>query len=75
MEALGLELAGTRPIGGARHTVVNRRVEVAIFRANRRTSGSDGSSRAGRWFLPDELGDAALPTLTRKIAAAGLTPG
>ncbi len=75
MEALGLELAGTRPIGGARHTVVNPRVQVAIFRANRRTSGSDGSSRAGRWFLPDELGDAALPTLTRKIAAAGLTPG
>jgi A/G-specific adenine glycosylase len=71
---LGLELVDSGPIGSARHAVVNRRIDISIFRACR-VSGPGRASSAGRWFLPRELDDAAVPTLTRKIAAAGFRPG
>lgn len=73
---LGLELDASSPIGTARHTVVNRRIEIFVFRAGRAQRPAPGSDRrAGRWFLPAELAGAAVPTLTRKIAAAGLRRG
>jgi len=66
---LGLELAGQPPIGRARHTVVNRRLEIAIYRAQ--ATGGNGSLVPGaRWFRFAELAAAAIPTLTRKIALA-----
>jgi A/G-specific adenine glycosylase len=78
IEELGLELAPAPPIGRARHAVVNRRIDIAVFRAHR-AGPVEASSRRGpdrmRWFLPGELDTAAVPTLTRKIAAAGLRPG
>ncbi|HEV8609622.1 MAG TPA: NUDIX domain-containing protein [Thermoanaerobaculia bacterium] len=72
---LGLELDSARPIGSARHTVVNRRIEISVFRARRGNGDRAPARGAARWFLARELDDAALPTLTRKIAAAGLRPG
>lgn len=73
---LGLELCPAPPIGNARHTVVNRRIEISVFRADRARHPVAGLDRdAGRWFLPGDLASAAVPTLTRKIAAAGLGAG
>jgi A/G-specific adenine glycosylase len=72
--ALGLEVSASPAIGSARHTVVNRRIEISVFRADR-VSRPGARTDAGRWFLPGELADAAVPTLTRKIAAAGLRRG
>jgi hypothetical protein len=54
--------------------VVNRRLEISVFRA-RRSGRSRPAGKDARWFLPQELGAAAVPTLTRKIAAAGMRPG
>jgi A/G-specific adenine glycosylase len=78
IEELGLELAPAPPIGRARHAVVNRRLDISVFRAHRARPVAAASGRRGdgsRWFLPGELDTAAVPTLTRKIAAAGLRPG
>ncbi|HEY6066246.1 MAG TPA: NUDIX domain-containing protein [Thermoanaerobaculia bacterium] len=72
---LGLELDSGTAIGSARHTVVNRRIEISVFRARRGDVRPAAVARGSRWFLPRELDGAALPTLTRKIAAAGLQPG
>ena len=73
---LGLELCPAPPIGSARHTVVNRRIEISVFRAEPARRPVAGLDRdAGRWFLPGDLASAAIPTLTRKIAAAGLGAG
>jgi len=69
LEELDLVLSGSPPIGRARHAVVNRRIEITVFPARARATGAAGSEPA-RWFLPGELENAAVPTLTRKIAAA-----
>ncbi|HEX5134952.1 MAG TPA: NUDIX domain-containing protein [Thermoanaerobaculia bacterium] len=71
---LGLELSSFPAIASARHTVVNRRIEIAVFRAKGDESPGRGR-RDARWFRPRELDAAAVPTLTRKIAAAGLGAG
>jgi adenine-specific DNA glycosylase len=68
---LGLVLPRSAAIGRARHAVVNRRIEIAVFRA-RPVGGASIGPEASRWFLPAELEGAAVPTLTRKIAAAAL---
>ena len=67
---LGLRLSSDRGIGAARHAVVNRRIEIQVFQAVRST-GPRSQSPDARWFRREELADAAVPTLTRKIAAAG----
>jgi A/G-specific adenine glycosylase len=70
---LDLVLSRSPPIGRARHAVVNRRIEITVFQARARSTGAVGFGRdAARWFLPAELENAAVPTLTRKIAAAAL---
>ena len=68
---LDLVLSGSPPIGRARHAVVNRRIEITVFPARARATAAAGSELA-RWFLPGELENAAVPTLTRKIAATAL---
>jgi A/G-specific adenine glycosylase len=70
---LDLVLTGSAPIGRARHAVVNRRLEIRVFPA-RENPGAvpGGDSHGARWFLPSDLESAAVPTLTRKIAAAAL---
>jgi A/G-specific adenine glycosylase len=72
---LGLELDSGTPVGSARHSVVNRRIEISIFRARLKSPEAVSIGEDTRWFLPRELDRAALPTLTRKIAAAGLGRG
>ena len=75
-EAAGWELS-RRAAARARHTIVRRRLTVEIFR------GSPGENGAGvavgteaRWFDPELLEGAAIPTLTRKIGkAAGFLLG
>jgi A/G-specific adenine glycosylase len=74
VEELGLELADAPAIGSARHAVVNRRIEISVFRADAPASGAR-RARGMRWFRPGELDAAAVPTLTRKIAAAGRRSG
>jgi A/G-specific adenine glycosylase len=70
---LELVLSGSAPIGRTRHAVVNRRIEITVFRARgRSTEGTGLPADLARWFLPGELENAAVPTLTRKIAAAAL---
>jgi A/G-specific adenine glycosylase len=76
LAGLGLALGG-RPLGSARHTVVNRRLTIEVFPAslNRHPSIVNLQSRDSRWFTARELARAAIPTLTRKVAqAAGFLP-
>ncbi|MEO8349416.1 MAG: NUDIX domain-containing protein, partial [Acidobacteriota bacterium] len=81
---LGLELTDEPALGTARHAVVNRRIEITVYRARVRTpsprlrgegrgEGRNRKLQANpriRWFRPADLADAAIPTLTRKVAAA-----
>jgi A/G-specific adenine glycosylase len=59
-----------RPIGKARHTVVNRRIVVEVFPAFRDPKSGIQNPRSERWFTPAGLERAAIPTLTRKVARA-----
>jgi hypothetical protein len=68
---LGLALLPLPAIGRARHAVVNRRIDIAVFGAGP-AEGTGPGRGIGRWFLPAELENAAVPTLTRKIAVAAL---
>jgi adenine-specific DNA glycosylase len=90
--AHGLRIERTAPFAHATHTVVNRRLEIAIYsafpnpkskiqnlsaEARRRHSGFGASATSAkadpksvRWFRPEDLSRAAVPTLTRKIAIA-----
>ena len=73
--SLGLRLDGRPPLGVTQHTIVNRRLDIRVYRAylagsERRDSGS------ARWFSPGAFDGGAVPTLTRKIArAAGFSTG
>ncbi|HTD53466.1 MAG TPA: hypothetical protein VK780_10615, partial [Thermoanaerobaculia bacterium] len=60
------------PSAHAKHTVVNRRLQIAVF-----PGLSDAHARLRhpksfpqRWFRAFDLERAAVPTLTRKIARA-----
>ncbi|HZI66655.1 MAG TPA: NUDIX domain-containing protein [Thermoanaerobaculia bacterium] len=72
---LGLELTGEPALGTARHAVVNRRIEITVFRARRRGNAAPPGGARTRWFRPGDLADAAIPTLTRKVAAAARRSG
>ena len=58
------------PSAAVRHTVVNRRLEIEVFRGRTTSSASTAEARDARWFSSSELARAAIPTLTRKIARA-----
>jgi A/G-specific adenine glycosylase len=65
-----------RPIV-TRHTIVHRQLAISVYRAiaapESRSAGAD--SRSVRWFTPEQLRRAAIPTLTRKIGlASGFLP-
>jgi A/G-specific adenine glycosylase len=68
---LGLRLSA-KPVGHARHTIVNRRLAVTVYPAviNSQFSILNSQFPSFRWFRPQELDRAAIPTLTRKIARA-----
>ena len=65
--ALSLTL-DPKPLGTARHTVVNRRIAIEVFRARSRRPPTQ--EEEWRWFTAAQLERAAIPTLTRKIARA-----
>ena len=72
---LGLLLGRGGPIGQARHTIVHRRLEIAIYRAlpatRSQTRNVPGTRNPGvRWLASGQLRTAAIPTLTRRIAVA-----
>jgi A/G-specific adenine glycosylase len=69
---LGLRLTARAPVASARHTIVHRRLEIAVYPAVRSAaSTTDGV----RWLTPRALAAAPIPTLTRRIAiAAGFLP-
>jgi A/G-specific adenine glycosylase len=60
------------PVAAARHTIVNKRLEISVYRAVSRSPKSKiQNPRSGvRWLTPGQLDEAAIPTLTRKIALA-----
>ena len=55
------------PLATVRHVVVNRRLEIEVFRG-KAPGGVPALPADARWFAPRELARAAIPTLTRKIA-------
>jgi A/G-specific adenine glycosylase len=69
LRALDLRLdLRERPVV-TRHTIVHRKLAISVYRAVAAASaGADASS--ARWFTPEQLRRAAIPTLTRKIGVA-----
>ena len=72
LPALGWRLDGAAPSGRAAHTVVNRRLMIAVYPAVRKSQFATPDSHIprARWFRPEDFARAAIPTLTRKIAIA-----
>jgi A/G-specific adenine glycosylase len=81
LAAHGLRIERTAPFARATHTVVNRQLTIDVYRAApnpkrvRRSAQREGGSKiqdlkSSRWFRPQDLARAAVPTLTRKIAIA-----
>jgi A/G-specific adenine glycosylase len=78
LREIGLRLDLSAPRHFVSHSIVRRRLDVEILPAipsptpSRRPAGkrSGEPATATRWFRPDELEAAAIPTLTRKIARA-----
>jgi A/G-specific adenine glycosylase len=69
---LGLRLSTDTPSAFAKHTVVNRRLQIAVFPAlsDPQVPIRNPKSFPHRWFRAFDLERAAVPTLTRKIARA-----
>lgn len=80
---LGLVLESGAAPSQTRHTIMNRRLEIRVYaaRADGRPLRPNAAARGRaaetvRWFTPARLAVAAIPTLTRRIAAAaGLLKG
>jgi A/G-specific adenine glycosylase len=72
LSRLGLALVSEDPRGTAQHTMVNRRFSIRVYTAGGARPGvrERGRSERLRWFRPSDLERAAVPTLTRKVAAA-----
>jgi A/G-specific adenine glycosylase len=68
---LGLRLTARAPVAWAHHTIVHRRLDIAVYPAVGAAAAPDGV----RWLTPRALAAAPIPTLTRRIAiAAGFLP-
>lgn len=73
LAGLGLELIPRAAPVVARHTIVHRRLEIRVYGARLRATNSKfqiRNSKSFRWFTAPGLDTAAIPTLTRRIAAA-----
>jgi A/G-specific adenine glycosylase len=68
----GLVLDPGTPAAVTRHTMVHRRLTIAVYRAapSRRADPEAPSPSSARWLRTSRLASAAIPTLTRKIAIA-----
>jgi hypothetical protein len=67
---LGLRLAKGTPAGHSQHTIVNRRLEIRVYRAEALPVATALTART-RWMTDTAFRGAAIPTLARKIARAG----
>lgn len=75
LPALGLRLEGSRPLGATRHTIVHRVLDIRAFPAVPLPARAAAEPPDVRWLTPEALDRAAIPTLTRRIAAAaGIRP-
>ena len=84
LRPLGVALDRGFAAASARHSIMQRRLDIRVYHA--RNTGPAGSrtrsperecGRRGsvRWFTPERLEAAAIPTLTRRVArAAGFLP-
>jgi A/G-specific adenine glycosylase len=73
LDGLGLEVSPGAVPALALHTIVHRRLEIRVYPARVGKCGPKPKARSTgslRWFTPSRLGTAAIPTLTRRIAAA-----
>ncbi len=72
LREIGLRLDLSAPRHFVSHTIVRRRLDVEILPAipSSQTPRRPSDAAAAKWFRPDELEAAAIPTLTRKIARA-----
>ena len=77
LQSLGLALDEATPPAPAAHTIMRRRLEIAVFRAVPASARADPAATGrARWWTPSELEQAAVSTLTRKIGrAAGFPSG
>jgi adenine-specific DNA glycosylase len=73
LRSLGLRLEGGA-IGRARHTVVNRSIEMEVFPAAANPKSKIQNPKSVRWFTARQLERAPIPTLTRKVARAAGFP-
>ncbi len=73
---LGLRIARRGPLGETRHTIVHRVLTIAVYPASRTPHPGSPPPSEVRWLTPRQLDVAAIPTLTRRIAAvlAGKAP-
>ncbi len=76
LRSLGLTLDEATPPAPANHTIMRRRLEIAVFRVVPAPLRPEPAARGrARWWTPSELDRAAVSTLTRKIGrAAGFLP-
>ncbi|MCA1610927.1 MAG: NUDIX domain-containing protein [Acidobacteria bacterium] len=76
LRSLGLMLDDATPPAPADHTIMRRRLEIAVFRAlPAELPIAPVTGGGARWWTPSELDRAAVSTLTRKIGrAAGFLP-
>jgi A/G-specific adenine glycosylase len=76
LRCLGLRLEDAKPVAQTRHTIVRRQLVIEVYRVSpspRRFSGLASQDLGLRWIRPQQFSQAAIPTLTRKVAsAAGL---
>lgn len=73
--SLGLRCDRGSPLGVTQHTMVNRRLDVRVYRATLAAAEPERRNpRSARWFSPAALESGAVPTLTRKIASAAGFP-
>ncbi len=70
LAAHGLRIEQSEPFAHATHTVVNRRLSIDVYRAASNPKSKVQNPKWGRWFRPEDLSRAAVPTLTRKVAIA-----
>jgi A/G-specific adenine glycosylase len=74
---LGVALDRRGPVSPARHTIMNRRLDIRVYPARDvgHPKSKIRSAKSARWFTPRGLDAAAIPTLTRRVArAAGFLP-
>ncbi|HKD20226.1 MAG TPA: NUDIX domain-containing protein [Thermoanaerobaculia bacterium] len=77
LRSLGIAIDRRGAVSSARHTIMNRRLDIRVYPGRSRDAKLENrkTSRSVRWFTPERLNAAAIPTLTRRVArAAGFLP-